>query len=282
MLKYSDEGLAARPAFFASYNDITIIVEDTGKEGFYTQVFKRLLCNKLRIYKVLGVGGKEQVFRRFERSAGGAPLPREFYLVDGDFDELVGRTCPNSNLFYRLPRYDMESFLIEEHPICVIAEEEAPHTNAVKFRDLLQVRPWETEVVNASVRLAACVALLQELDDRRTEISQSIEQYVSGNENIPDKAIIESQIARVRATQTVVEHQEFDTLLEQMVARMGMSNRERRRWISGKNILVPLMTRLLRQHTRRNVQKESLCFRLAKNCDFSELAGLRDRILAVA
>ena len=281
MLKYSDDGLAARPAFFASYNDITIIVEDTGKESFYTQILNRLLGGKLRIYKVIGVGGKEQVFRRFERS-GGKSLAREFYLVDGDFDELLGRACPGSNRFYRLHRYDMESFLIEEHPICIIAEEESPRTNAVEFRDLLQIQSWETEAVNAAVRLAACAALLQELDDRRIEISQSIEQYVSGNKTIPDKAMIESQIAQVRETQSVVEHEEFDRLLEQMVARMGASNRERRRWISGKNILVPLMTRLLRQHTGRNVEKESLCFRLAKNCEFSELAVLRDLILAVA
>ena len=84
MLRYSDEGLAARPAFFAPYNDITIIVEDTGKENFYTQVLKSLLGSKLRIYQVLGVGGKDQVIQRLEKHISDS-LPREFYLV-GDFD----------------------------------------------------------------------------------------------------------------------------------------------------------------------------------------------------
>ena len=69
MIRYSDKGLAARPAFFASYNDITIIVEDFGKENFYTQVLKRLLHNDLRIHKVIGVGGKQQVIKRFKSIA---------------------------------------------------------------------------------------------------------------------------------------------------------------------------------------------------------------------
>ena len=59
MLRYSDQGLSARPIFFSPYNDITIIVEDVGKEHFYTEVFKRLLQEDLRIAQVLGVGGKE-------------------------------------------------------------------------------------------------------------------------------------------------------------------------------------------------------------------------------
>ena len=66
MLSYSDEGLAARPTFFAHYNDIIIIVEDEGKENFYTEVIKRLLGDNPKITKVLGIGGKRQVFKRFE------------------------------------------------------------------------------------------------------------------------------------------------------------------------------------------------------------------------
>ena len=113
-------------------------------------------------------------------------------------------------------------------------------------------------------------------------MSQSIEQFVFGSGDIPDITKIESHIAEIRANQTVVEHHDFDRLLEEMIARMGMSSPEHRRWISGKWILLPLMIRLLRRHTNRSIGKESLCFRLAKTCEFPGLAELRERILAVA
>ena len=280
MLRYSDEGLAARPAFFAPYNDITIIVEDTGKENFYTQVLKSLLGSKLRIYQVLGVGGKDQVIQRLEKHISDS-LPREFYLVDGDFDELLGRKPPDSMKFYRLYQYDIESFLVEEGAICIVAEEDSPATTSADYRDLLQVEHWMSDVADVSLRLVACVALIQELDEGQVGISQSIERYVSGNQSVPGQAEIESAIDRARSSQSSVDHQEFDSLLEQMINRMGASNVERRRWVSGKHILVPLIIRLLRLHTGRNISRESLCFRLAKRCEFSGLAELRDRILAV-
>ena len=31
-------------------------------------------------------------------------LPAEFYLVDGDLDELIGLCCPSGQFFYRLKR----------------------------------------------------------------------------------------------------------------------------------------------------------------------------------
>ncbi len=282
ILRYSDDGLAARPAFFAPYNDLTIIVEDTGKENFYTRIMNRLLQGQLRITQVLGVGGKRQVIQRFESRGGGSPLLREFYLVDGDFDELLERISPPNSRFYRLRRYDIESFLIEEVAICMVAEEESPGLTAIEYRDMLWVDPWMVEVVDTAHRLAACAALLQELDETQTGISQSIERYIDGNAILPDRSKIESNIKQVSATQSVVEPREFDRLLEQMVGRMGASNLERIRWVSGKDILIPLVIRLLRQYVGRSLRKESLCFRLARNCDFSELAELRDRILAMA
>ena len=113
MLRYSDAALAVRPTFFAQCADIIVIVEDMGKENFYTQVLNHLLKGKAKVYKVLGVGGKTQVIRRFEARRK-KPAPVEFYLIDGDFDELLERACPIDSKFYRLQRYDIESYLVEK------------------------------------------------------------------------------------------------------------------------------------------------------------------------
>ena len=282
MLRYSDEGLAARPAFFAPYHDVIIIVEDEGKENFYTELINRLIRGKLSSTQVLGVGGKRQVLERFEGREGNTQEWREFYIVDGDFDDLLGRQSPNSHIFYRLRRYDIESYLVEEAAVCTVAEEERPSSTAIEYRGLLQVDPWMTEVIDISIRLAACTALLQELGEPQVGISQSIERYVNENAILPDRASIESNIEQIRTSQSVVEPQEFDKLLDQMIDRMGKSSLERIRWVSGKDILIPLLIRLLRQHTRSSLKKESLCFRLARNCEFPELTALRDRILAMA
>lgn len=280
MLEYSDDALAARPQFFAPYNDITIVVEDTAGEGLYTQIIKRLLGDRLAIHSVLGVGGKTQVLQRFEDS-GTVSSRMEFYIVDGDFDELIGHTCPSNRFFYRLGRYDIESFLVEELAICIVAEEERPGKNLEQHRNELQIDTWELETALLWSRLVGCVALLREIGDGELKMDLSVESYRSGDDVVPDKSKIEAAITRVAQSQSVLDQETFERHLETISARMSESHSERLRWVSGKNVLIPLAIRLLRRHTGRNFRTESLCFRLAKHCDFRELKELRERILSV-
>ncbi len=282
MLRYSDQGLSARPIFFSPYNDITIIVEDFGKEHFYTEVFKRLLQEDLRIAQVLGVGGKNKVLARMSKNGGNFSGKPEFYVVDGDFDELMNEPVSNGRFFYRLRRYDIESYLVEETAVCTVAQEQSPSSSITNLKSSLNLDEWVIEVVEASVDIAACAALLQELNDRETRFSQSIEQHLGSDLILPDASTIQGDIGRVANDQTSVEPEEFYKLLEGMIKRIGMSHPERLRWISGKHILIPLIIRLLRSKTKSNLKKESLCFRLAKYCEFPGLVELRDLILAAA
>ena len=282
MLRYSDDGLAARPAFFAPYNDLTVIVEDVGKENFYTVIVNNLLPGSVRITQVLGVGGKRQVLERLARRSEMQGEKIEFYLVDGDFDELLGRAPPHSAHLYRLKLYDIESYLLEEHALCVIAEEEHPRLTVDEYKELLQISSWKSEVISVSTRLVACIALLQEHEERQTGMSQSIDRYMGESRTLPDESEINSNIGQVRTAQSFVDAQAFDDLLQKMIERMGPSNDERLRWFSGKDILIPLAMRLLRHHTNRNIARESFCFRLAKHCAFLGLTELRTRLLAVA
>ena len=282
MLRYSDRGLSTRPIFFGPYNDITIIVEDADKEYFYTEVFRRLFQEDLTITRVLGVGGKNSVLARMAVRGEGSLSTPEFYVVDGDFDELISKPYSDSPLLYRLRRYDIESYLVEETAICTVAQEQAPNSSIAEFKGLLKLEQWVAEVVEASVTLAACAALLQELNDRETRFSQSIEQYMRDDPILPDASTIRYYIGRAASEQSAVDAEEFYNLLEAMIQRIGISYPEQIRWISGKHILIPLVIRLLKLKTKSSLRKESFCFRLAKLCEFPGLIELRERILAVA
>ena len=65
-------------------------------ENFYTTVMRRLVGDVLTIRKVLGLGGKRAVRERFSERAGHSRSHREFYLVDGDFDDLLVRILPTA------------------------------------------------------------------------------------------------------------------------------------------------------------------------------------------
>ena len=282
MFEYSQQALSVRPIFYAHRNDITFIVEDFGKENFYTAVLSTLLGGLIRVDRVIGVGGKRQVIARWRQRLGTAGNPPEFYLVDGDFDELLGVALPFSDYLYRLPRYDIESYLIEESAICTIAEEECPRVYQSDYRSILRFAHWIEDITVKTIRLVACAALLQELEETNAGLSQSIERYMTGNRFLPDIDGIEQHIKIVTTQQTSLSPEEFEENLLLMIQRMGETQRERLRWLSGKDILIPLVMRFLRANGSRSLNKDSLCFRLAKLCEFGDLLELRIRVIDIA
>lgn len=280
MLEYSPRALATRPIFYDSYNDITIIVEDFDDENFYTHLFQRLLGNSLRIGKVLGVGGKSQVIERFNaRASERKTETREFYLVDGDFDELLGLSAPKDVCFYRLPRYDIESFLVEESAVCQIAQEQRPKRNAEWYRSAMGFNDWKNQMAELAMRYVACFALCQQCDIEDHKGSQNIERFTPGNEHLPDSTKIETFINEVKTGQSAMESSAFDSRIEEMIQTMGNSDEERFRWISGKLIVLPLLGRLLKTYTRRNIAQDSLRFRLIGYCELESLGVLKKVIL---
>lgn len=280
-LEYSDDALAVRPRFFAQYNEITIVIEDMAGEAIYTQIMKRLLGPTPAIHSVLAMGGKTQVIQRFQNRGFLPGTPTEFYIVDGDFDELIDRPCPLSKYFYRLNRYDIESYLIEELSICTVAQEEQPRKSLEQHRGELKIHPWQLAIVQAWSRLVSCAALLQKAEKGTVKLGLNVERYRSKDEVVPDKSKIESAIKGVFQGESVTNQKVLKQTLAEMAAQMGESYRERLRWVSGKDVWIPLVIRLLRQHTGRNFRRDSLCFRLAKYCEFHSLDKLRQQIVSI-
>ena len=277
MLHYSVRGLSARVRFYSPYNEVTIIVEDTASENFYTVLFERLFGDAPKIGRVLGVGGKEQVlerYRRFNKTANGT---LEFYLVDGDFDELVGRTLPHDRRLYRLARYDIESYLLEPAAIAKVAEEQNPIYSADYYKRRLNYDQWHIQLINIIQRLVACFVVLHKLR-LAPQGGRSIDRFMLGYADLPDAVKMEAFIDGSRSCQTSVDRPDFDSLMECMVSKMGCRVSDRLRWISGKDILLPIVVRQLRRETGSNISIKSLRFRLMKYCEFDELVELKARV----
>ena len=278
MINYSDRALGTRPRFYTPYNDVTIIVEDTSLETFYTELFTCLIGDTIRIERVLGVGGKRNVLDRFHRHRDSIAGQQEFYIVDGDFDELLGRPEPNADRFHRLRRYDIESFLIESRAIARIAQEQNPDENSEYYIKRFNIDEWLDPLVPAVKRLVACLALLNSLSIP-LDSQASIFRFVSGNSDLPDAHVIGQFISSKRAEQRKLTDEEFDRALRNILERMGNSRSEVIRWVSGKKILLPLLVRMIRRETRRNIGIDSLRFRLATHCRLRCLKQLKKQVL---
>lgn len=97
---------------YRQFNDIDVYVEDTGKERLYYQLFKLLLPG-IKLAKIFPLNGKENVVADAQANNTNK---RKVYLVDLDFDEILGRKQTIRNLIY-LQRYSIENYFVDEEAI---------------------------------------------------------------------------------------------------------------------------------------------------------------------
>lgn len=276
MLRWSDRAQSVRPIFFYPHNEITFVVEDRYDEEFYTNLFKSVFSGSLRINKVVGVGGKSAVIKRFEQQRTNKHSKKEYYVVDGDFDELLDVPAISDEFFYRLPRYDIEGFLLEEIALCHVAREQTPKRGISEYSDSFEFDIWLNQIIELITELVACNALLHQI---RVSHASGIDRFILPGSIFPDPVEIKNYVETMRSGQSTLSFEEFDSRIEALTQRMGPSLTERTRWVSGKNILLPLAIRLLRRETQKSIALDSLRFRLSNYCELSSLDEFRDRVL---
>lgn len=111
ILAYSEEALSNRSIFLSGLNDINIFVEDVNKEYIYEEIFERLFEDRVSIFCIFPLGGKDAVKQKHETSGMyDSDGKLNLFVVDGDFDNLWDEDKTISpNLIY-LDRYNIESY----------------------------------------------------------------------------------------------------------------------------------------------------------------------------
>lgn len=117
----SQSFLRGQDILYKQFNDIDVYVEDTGKEQMYFHLFKNLLPG-IKLSKIFALGGKAHVVQEAQANCSNK---RKVYLVDLDFDEVLGKKLFVPNLIY-LERYSIENYLIGKNAIYEQIHEKDP------------------------------------------------------------------------------------------------------------------------------------------------------------
>jgi hypothetical protein len=120
MTKYSDRAQLGRAYLYQSYNDLDIFVEDTTCQRAWVRIARSILGPSVRLEAVFPLGGRQAVIARcaVDQIDGGRP---RIYIIDGDFDLLLGAEPPKAKRLYRLAAYCLENILLSEDAIIEIA-----------------------------------------------------------------------------------------------------------------------------------------------------------------
>jgi hypothetical protein len=277
MLERSDDAKFAKHVFFAPFNDLDIFIEDTAVESkkMYAQILRRSLGSQIQINQVFPIGSKSKVLAKCAENQG-ARLRKAVFIIDGDFDVLFGNNLPPLKRLYRLKRYCIENYLLDEGSVVSILDEEQASRDESAISAELDFPAWQERIAAdlLPLVLGSCVAFHRNCGLATTSFPLS--EISSCTTGLVDSAKITAKVAAFEAA-TDSKHGvgTFRAELNELAKRIPVESvRTVFLFASGKNILLPLLKRRLQSLFGFAPSSVSFKLRIALRCDVSEFADL--------
>lgn len=270
-------GLAARDIFFEQFNDVNFYIEDEDQENLYLEILKTLFP-KLQITQIFPLRGKANVLAHAHDPVNARNAPKSVYLLDKDFDDLLGHIDSQENIFY-LDRYCIENFLCEEDAVVQLVLEADPKLNKTKLKKAVDYQKFHGATVRALDPLFRVFFVVQRfnLGIKNTDIkaetfSAPAKPWEIDNTKVETYAAdVRERIAGTAVFQSVEDYEKF---LASAFPKGGPADAH----ISGKYLLSLTYHYLKSNHGIGNVTGDSMRYRLARNCELRPLRPLGTRI----
>lgn len=153
----TDSFLAGQDILYAQFNDVEFYVEDIEQEHFYFNILKGLFP-KLKFEKIFPLNGKDNVI---DAAKNNLTNRKKIYLVDLDFDHILGRVENVANLFY-LRKYSIENYLLTKQAIYEIIRSKNPQLKNYDIDNLVDFNKLLTDSVHCLKELACSFVVIQQ------------------------------------------------------------------------------------------------------------------------
>jgi hypothetical protein len=271
----TDSFLRGQNIVYTQFNEIEFYVEDIEQENFYFEILKKLFPN-IKFDKIFPLGGKPNVFADAALNIGNR---KKVYLVDLDFDEILGIRNAANNIFY-LEKYSIENYLLDYNAIKEIVIEQKPK---IKHQDIENTFDIDSFLVECHTLFSDLICYYL-----------AIQKHELGIENVNCDTARFCNFNAIPATLKPLQvngyHTQIENALRAKNARLKLDSQLRNfkkyvktvsesiKHIPGKYILNFLKYRIEHLFSLAQMTLESFTYRLARNCDLGELNYLRQRV----
>lgn len=275
--KRSPEALAVLDIFYDEFNDVHFYVEDEDQENLYEIILRRMFP-ELKIARIFPLGGKQAVLDHVPQAHAGGAKPRSIYLVDKDFDDLLGAKVQKPMLFY-LDRYCIENYFAEPDAILEVVVESAPKLKRADIAAELDL-PRKIEDFIESLRpLFQLFYCVQRFGLGIKNSSLPAERFC--NERLrwqvdPIKLSDYQTQVTLAASKTINAAALADPLQHQEVTALGQLDPHT--VISGKHLCTLVFHYVKSKYNLGSITFESFLFRICKNSSMNALHHLASEI----
>lgn len=277
---WSTDALAARDVFFETYNDVNFYVEDEDQENLYHLVLSRLFP-EIRITQIFPLKGKSNVLMHAKDPANLLRASQAIYIVDKDFDDLLGIAINNQNNIFYLQKYCIENFFLEENAFIEVAVEAQPRIKRETIQSKVKIPAFMHTTIQSLNLLFRLFFVVQALDLGLRNCRCAPEKFSKkGTPHIIDPHAVEKY--RIEVQDKALQLGKFKTEKEfaKFLDTVFPKNAEPDSNISGKYLLA-LASHHVKKHLNwGTVSLDSLTYRLARHSSLLGLEPLRNGVNA--
>ena len=245
-------------------NDIEVFVEDSSSPNLWVIFLRRYLPSNIRLDSVNVLGSKSNVIdacKADQKNDG----RKKLYIIDGDLDLLLGRPKPRLRHLYRLRRYCIENYLLEEGALVLAATILNPRLDIGVLQEEGDYSEWLESNRDSLLGLFVFYAVAFELKREEQTVRYSVFKLVSHGD--ADYGLCrESVFRRILGLYRIVRRDCTSEEAREIYQRVRVNANEGgvERFVSGKDYILPLVFLRWKAKFRVNIPMNSFKTLVAK------------------
>jgi hypothetical protein len=275
----SPAGMAALDVFYSDFNEVNFYVEDVEQENLY-EVILRKLFSRLKIARIFPLGGKPAVLQHATSCSNDAIKNFRVYIIDRDFDYLLGKQFKHPNVFY-LDRFCVESHLLEISALVELVIENQPRRKRPEVEATLGLDVQIPSTYRCLRPLFVLFFCAQSLDLGVKNCSLPPEAFCKPKRSweLNDAAIVRYEADLKSAAQaTLLDPPLVDPRSDCRLSHVARASDHS--LVSGKFVAAMLFHYVKSNYGLGSMTFESFVYRLAKNCRFRSMRPFAARVRA--
>lgn len=273
----SADGANALDLFYVGFNEVNFYFEDQDQENLYEEIIKKLFP-ELKYSRVFPLHGKKSVLAHASQSKTDHSIKNPIYIVDKDFDDLLGTIIQDDRIFY-LDRYCIENYLLDESSLLNIIIETYPKSKRSEVQKNIDIPGFYAQSMQSLLPLFRLFYAVQRLGLGLKNCSSKPEEFtLKGKPWTIDPQKIEKYFDLIQATAQEISLEppltdplnDFRTKLCSKIPGESL--------VSGKFIAAVMFHYIKSKYSLGSITFESFIYRSAKNHDLSNLNSIVQRI----
>lgn len=244
-LQRSSESIIASLVLFSHEIELFVFVEDEdllGKnEKFYLILLQRIFENtKL---KIKGLGGRNEVLKCNTEYLKN-PIYKALFIIDGDYDILHSSNKTLSPGLFRLNKYCIENYLIQEKAIVEILCENHSSMTIQDVSDKFNYKTWEQNICDATNELVVLYAICNKLGVKKIQTSKrNIKEYKPDEKGELSKDSVLSIQKKIKDALYESKKEKVEAIEKTIRKTIEVNQLSPMDTLSGKAVLLPLIFR---------------------------------------